>query len=336
MLSPLSETNRYVLPTNTTTGQGTSFDAHAPAGYQGSTEGLAAGQRVQTGARTQTSAEQLPERTRHVARKPGRAGESEGASRPQTERRSLAPYAPDVEGRAAGLERDLGAARQHREGDPSEEPEASQDEEIDGAMDSRELQRLRQRDAEVRAHEQAHAAAGGSYAGRPTYEYERGPDGRQYAVAGEVQIDTAPVSDDPEATIQKMRTVRRAALAPAEPSPQDRRVAAEASRKEANAREDLAEQRHEERVEALAEEKETPPVEAVEEREEAEPAASVRAQDVGRSQNGIIANDFTAADVGPGTPEPLLSAGAEDKREMPGAAAADVVSRARSGLAFSA
>lgn len=104
----------------------------------------------------------------------------------------------------------------------------------------RELQDLKLRDREVRQHEQAHVAAGGQYVrGGPTYSYERGPDGRQYATGGEVAIDTTPIANDPEATIRKMQVVRGAALAPAEPSRQDRAVAAEASRKEAEARVDL-------------------------------------------------------------------------------------------------
>ncbi|MFL1406074.1 putative metalloprotease CJM1_0395 family protein [Marinobacter sp. M1N3S26] len=92
----------------------------------------------------------------------------------------------------------------------------------------KELRELKARDREVRAHEQAHQAVGGQYAGSISYTYERGPDGNQYAVGGEVSIDTSPVQGDPQATIEKMRTVRAAALAPAEPSGQDRAVAAEA------------------------------------------------------------------------------------------------------------
>ncbi len=87
---------------------------------------------------------------------------------------------------------------------------------------------LQQVDAEVRRHEQAHMTAGGQYAGQASYTYETGPDGGRYAVAGEVPIDTAPVPDDPKATIDKMRVVVRAALAPAEPSAQDMRVASAA------------------------------------------------------------------------------------------------------------
>src|SRR6056297_2625701 len=81
----------------------------------------------------------------------------------------------------------------------------------------RQVEDLKARDREVRAHEAAHQAAAGSYAGPIQYEFQRGPDGRRYAVGGSVQIDTSPIPDDPEATIQKMETIRAAALAPANP-----------------------------------------------------------------------------------------------------------------------
>lgn len=105
------------------------------------------------------------------------------------------------------------------------------------------VEELKQRDREVRAHEQAHAAVGGAYAGSPSYEYESGPDGNRYAVGGEVSIDVSPVSGDPEATIQKMEVVKRAALAPAEPSPQDRAVAAQADQTRLQAQAELQQQR---------------------------------------------------------------------------------------------
>ena len=92
------------------------------------------------------------------------------------------------------------------------------------------LARLKRRDREVRAHEQAHRAAGGQYVrGGPSYTYQKGPDGKNYAVGGEVQIDTSPVRGDPEATLRKAEQVRRAANAPVSPSSQDRAVAAEAA-----------------------------------------------------------------------------------------------------------
>lgn len=84
-------------------------------------------------------------------------------------------------------------------------------------------------DREVRRHEQAHAAAGGAHAGAPSYQYEQGPDGKRYAVSGEVSIDTSPVQGDPKATIAKMQQVKAAANAPAQPSGQDRAVSAAAT-----------------------------------------------------------------------------------------------------------
>ncbi|AXS41933.1 putative metalloprotease CJM1_0395 family protein [Breoghania sp. L-A4] len=95
------------------------------------------------------------------------------------------------------------------------------------AEEKKQVSDLRKRDAEVRAHENAHAAAGGGHAGSPSYEMQRGPDGKSYAVGGEVAIDTSAEST-PEATARKMQVVIRAALAPADPSPQDQRVAAAA------------------------------------------------------------------------------------------------------------
>lgn len=105
------------------------------------------------------------------------------------------------------------------------------------------LQDLKARDREVRAHEQAHASVGGIYAGAPQYDYVTGPDGMRYAVGGEVKIDVSPIPDDPEATIDKMLVVRDAALAPREPSAQDRRVAETADRTRMVAEADLREMR---------------------------------------------------------------------------------------------
>jgi hypothetical protein len=99
---------------------------------------------------------------------------------------------------------------------------------------------LRARDREVRDHEQAHARVGGPYAGEPSYSYQTGPDGQRYAIGGEVAIDVAPIDGDPEATIQKMEVVKAAALAPAEPSGQDRKVAALADAQRMQAIADLA------------------------------------------------------------------------------------------------
>lgn len=102
--------------------------------------------------------------------------------------------------------------------------------------EKREVEEFEKKDREVRRHEQAHQAVAGQYArGGPSFEYETGPDGKQYAVGGEVSIDTSEVAGDPQATIQKMQVVRRAALAPANPSAKDRQVAAKAAQTEAEA-----------------------------------------------------------------------------------------------------
>ncbi|PJX13214.1 hypothetical protein CWI66_13635 [Halomonas sp. 141] len=90
------------------------------------------------------------------------------------------------------------------------------------------LEQLKQTDRAVRQHEMAHQTVGGPYTGGATYEYEIGPDGQRYAVAGEVSIDYGPVPGAPQATIEKMQTVIAAALAPADPSPKDLQVAAQA------------------------------------------------------------------------------------------------------------
>ena len=101
------------------------------------------------------------------------------------------------------------------------------------------VRKLKARDAEVRAHEQAHKSAGGAYTGSISYEYQQGPDGQNYAVGGHVDIDTSPIAGDPSATITKMQQVIRAALAPADPSSADRAVAAGASAKANEARQEL-------------------------------------------------------------------------------------------------
>lgn len=110
-----------------------------------------------------------------------------------------------------------------------------------------EVRELRAQDRAVRSHEQAHKAAGGSHAGSISLTYVTGPDGRRYATGGEVAIDLSPVEGDPEATARKMQQVRRAALAPGEPSPQDRAVAARAGQLQARAQ---SEARAEERGDA--------------------------------------------------------------------------------------
>jgi hypothetical protein len=90
------------------------------------------------------------------------------------------------------------------------------------------IQRLKNREQEVIAHENAHRAVGGSLVRGGGYDYVQGPDNRRYIAGGDVRIDTSPVHGDPEATMIKAEHIIRTALAPVDPSPQDLRVAGEA------------------------------------------------------------------------------------------------------------
>ena len=143
---------------------------------------------------------------------------------------------------------------QSENGDESQQNKVDQQAVLENA---RVIQQLVSRDREVRAHEAAHAAVGGQYVtGGPSFTYQRGPDGRSYAIGGEVHIDTAAVPNDPEATLAKADRVRRAALAPAQPSSQDLRVASRAIQTAVQARVEIAILRAEEAEQVLQEEKE--------------------------------------------------------------------------------
>lgn len=100
---------------------------------------------------------------------------------------------------------------------------------VEEFQQAREISQLQRRDQEVRSHELAHAAVGGAFTGSPNYSFETGPDGKKYATEGEVSVDMSSVAGDPRATIAKMQKVHAAALAPANPSVQDTRVAASAA-----------------------------------------------------------------------------------------------------------
>jgi hypothetical protein len=106
------------------------------------------------------------------------------------------------------------------------------------------IEEMKRRDREVRTHEQAHKSAGGAYAGSVRLTYQMGPDGKRYAVEGEVPIDVSPVAGDPAATLRKMEVVARAAHAPAQPSSADQAVAAHAARVMQQARAQLAAERY--------------------------------------------------------------------------------------------
>jgi len=127
-------------------------------------------------------------------------------------------------------------------GQNKNKPDGSPRDAVELSVEAQEIRKLQLRDREVRAHEAAHAAAGGAYAGSPAYTFERGADGQTYAVGGSVSIDMSPVKGDPEATLQKAQQVRAAALAPAQPSSQDMRVAQKAQAMAATARNEISQQ----------------------------------------------------------------------------------------------
>lgn len=104
------------------------------------------------------------------------------------------------------------------------------------------VRELKQRDQKVRQHEMAHIAASGGLAqGGAKYTYQKGPDGQNYAVGGHVNLDISP-GKTPEETLRKAQTIQAAALAPADPSGQDRAIAAKASQMAMNARTELNQQ----------------------------------------------------------------------------------------------
>ncbi|MCP4218834.1 MAG: hypothetical protein GY765_29650, partial [bacterium] len=128
-------------------------------------------------------------------------------------------------------------------GDTDKSRQTGEDNPNDGQLseeEQRELQELKETDRRVRAHEMAHlSAAGGIAISGANFTYQRGPDGANYAVSGEVSIDTSKESE-PEQTISKAEKIASAATAPADPSAQDRKVASSAQAMEADARMELA------------------------------------------------------------------------------------------------
>jgi len=130
----------------------------------------------------------------------------------------------------------------HRNGQTSSQDDdaSSAENKKKAQQEEKAVQDLKKRDAEVRTHEQAHKTAGGQYAGSPAFEMTKGPDGQSYATGGHVNIDVSAIPDDPQATLNKMMQIKSAALAPAEPSAQDLKVAAKADMVAAAARSELS------------------------------------------------------------------------------------------------
>lgn len=104
---------------------------------------------------------------------------------------------------------------------------------------------LQRRDLEVRTHEAAHMSAGAGLTTGASYSYQRGPDNKMYAIGGEVGIDTSP-GKTPEETLKKAAQIKRAALAPAQPSSADLQVAATATNMELDAKMEIQKNQNQE------------------------------------------------------------------------------------------
>jgi len=161
-------------------------------------------------------------------RAPEGAERSSGEALLPVDKVSLSPEARQELRRGPEGQPAAGAARGQAAG-PGPGTGARLDEE-----QQRQLEELQQRDAHVRQHEAAHQAAGGDLTGPASYSFEQGPDGRSYAVGGEVPVQ-ARSGRTPDETIAIARRVRAAALAPSDPSPADLAAAAAATQVELQA-----------------------------------------------------------------------------------------------------
>lgn len=132
--------------------------------------------------------------------------------------------------------------KEFRESDENKAQRLEREKELSDS-DLQEIQKLKETDSKVKAHEMAHKAAAGSLAsGGPYYDYEQGPDGVSYAVSGRVPI-RLPETSDPEQALRDSEQAYRAALAPADPSSADRAAAAEFSSRATEARQQIARSR---------------------------------------------------------------------------------------------
>ena len=139
----------------------------------------------------------------------------------------------------------------------------------DKAEDEKEAQKkeLENIQREVVAHEAAHQAAAGELGGSVSYSYTEGPDGQSYITGGEVPIKLKE-GRTPEETLRNMQQVQRAANAPADPSGQDRQVAAKAAAIASKARQEITRDNSEEFKANVA--KGTPIIEPVSRKDEQE------------------------------------------------------------------
>jgi hypothetical protein len=125
-------------------------------------------------------------------------------------------------------------------GDKKEKEKNTSSKEEFSEEEQRKIDELKKIDRKVHVHEQAHLSAAGGYArGGTNYNYVTGPDGKRYANAGHVNLDTGK-EKTPEATIRKATIIQKAALAPADPSPSDRQIATDAMKMISDAQRELS------------------------------------------------------------------------------------------------
>jgi hypothetical protein len=131
-------------------------------------------------------------------------------------------------------------------GSAAPEDDASPDHTVEeqGAPSSSDLEKFRERDAEVRAKERTHQQLAGPYAGNSQFDYQTGPDGQRYAVSGSTAVDVEPVANNPEATLHKMEVVQQAAGAPANAADGNRQLALLTAQRAGQARAQLAARRY--------------------------------------------------------------------------------------------
>ncbi len=93
----------------------------------------------------------------------------------------------------------------------------------------KEIEKIRKNSRNVKRRELVYRAVVGNHVrGAVSFQYEIGPDGMKYAVAGHTAIDTRPIINNPEASIRKAQAIKRTKI--------DRSVAVEVEKMEREAR----------------------------------------------------------------------------------------------------
>lgn len=92
---------------------------------------------------------------------------------------------------------------------------------------ARVLQKFKNKDAQIKSHEQVHATIGATTS-PISYVYQQGPDGKMYAVGGSVRFDVS-IPKDPEAAQLKLDQIKRAASSASDPSAADMAISSQAN-----------------------------------------------------------------------------------------------------------